>query len=177
MDYNRIAVRYAKALLKAAQETDLTDKIYTDLKKIADTTDKEDFKTVMNNPVYPNDAKKNIIRELFAQQAEELSLRLLYLLIDKNREALIPAVIRNYGQLYRKEKNLSRVELTTAHKTDGEFNNEVKNLIEKKFDTSAEILYTQNKKIIGGFIINIEDKQLDASIQSKLNTIKKQLTD
>jgi F-type H+-transporting ATPase subunit delta len=177
MDYNRIAVRYAKALLQAANEEHKAEQIYNDLQLIAEPAEQADFKAMLNNPVYAVSVKNNIIKNLFSDKIEALTLRLLYLLVKKNRESLLSAVIRNYAQLYRTQQNISRVELTSAAEIQESFNEEVKQIIEKKFNTRAEITYKQDKALIGGFIIDIDDKQLDASIQSKLQKIKKRLTD
>jgi F-type H+-transporting ATPase subunit delta len=177
MDYNRIAVRYAKALLEAANEEQKAENIYNDLQAIAESAEQADFKAMLNNPVYASSVKNKIIERLFADKIEALSLRLLFLLIKKNRENLLSAVIRNYGQLYRKQQNISRVELTTAGENQESFNKEVKEIIEKKFNTSAEITYKHDEALIGGFIIDIENQQLDASIQTKLQKVRKRLTD
>ncbi len=175
MDYNRIAVRYAKALLKAAKENKSTDKIYADLQQIKSVAKMQDMQVVLNTPVYQATQKKAVFKAIFENKIQKLSLQLLFLLAEKNRANLLQAIIRNYEYLYRKEKNISSVELITAHKADDNFIKEVKNIIEKKFNTTAEFQYRQDKTILGGFIVNIEGKQLDAGVKSKLENYRQNL--
>lgn len=175
MDYNRIAVRYAKALLKAAKEENKADVINTDLLFIKQTVETKEFQPVLENPVYTSTKKNDIFKAVFEGKINDLSLRFLYLLTNKNRENILPDAIRNYGSIYRKEQNISSVKLTTAFKSSPKFNNEVKQIIEKKFKTKAELITVEDKDIIGGFIINIDDRQLDAGIKNQLNNIKKEL--
>ncbi len=175
MDYNRIAVRYAKALLKAAQEKNITDKVYADLQQVQKVIQMEDMSIVLNTPVYTATQKNNIFKEIFENKVQNLTLQLLFLLSEKNRTKLLSSIIRNYKLLYRKQKNISNVELITAHKVDDSFLVEVKNVIERKFNTTAELTHIQDDKIIGGFIINIDGKQLDAGVKSKLETYRKEL--
>lgn len=175
MDYNRIAVRYAKALLKAAKDEQSTDKIYADLQHIKPVVELPDMQTVLENPVYSSSQKKAVFKDLFEGKIQKLSMQLLFLLIEKNRENLLLSVIRNYGVLYRKEKNISSVELITAHKADADFIKEVQQIIEQKFQTTAELQYRQDSEILGGFIINMEGKQLDAGVKSQLDNFRKNL--
>ncbi|MEA2043680.1 MAG: ATP synthase F1 subunit delta [Bacteroidota bacterium] len=175
MDYNRIAVRYAKALLKAAKEDDKVNQIHNDLRIIRDVAEKKEFQQMLENPVYSGTQKKKIFKQIFEEKIDNLTLRFLNLLADKNREMLLLNAIRNYGALYRKENNISKVTFTTAYKAEAAFEKEVKEVIESKFDTTAELSSVTDEAILGGFIINIEDRQLDASAKATLNKIRKEL--
>jgi F-type H+-transporting ATPase subunit delta len=42
-------------------------------------------------------------------------------------------------------------------------------------NTSVELKVEENKELIGGFVIRIDDKQYDASVASSLKEVKKQL--
>ena len=49
------------------------------------------------------------------------------------------------------------------------------NYIQKKFRVQIELKEQVNPSIIGGFMLRIEDQQINASIRSQLNKIKREL--
>jgi F-type H+-transporting ATPase subunit delta len=48
-------------------------------------------------------------------------------------------------------------------------------IITGAFRADIELEEEVKKEIIGGFVLRVEDKQLDASVKGKLGRIKKQL--
>jgi F-type H+-transporting ATPase subunit delta len=65
--------------------------------------------------------------------------------------------------------------LTTAIQIDQSVIEEVETLLEKELDGKVELTEKVNPDIIGGLILRIDDKQLDASVSTQLKKIKQQL--
>jgi F-type H+-transporting ATPase subunit delta len=48
-------------------------------------------------------------------------------------------------------------------------------IITRVFKAEIELKEDVNKDLIGGFVLRVEDKQLDSSVKGKLRRIKKEL--
>jgi F-type H+-transporting ATPase subunit delta len=48
-------------------------------------------------------------------------------------------------------------------------------LIRKHFKTEVDLTCTVDRKLIGGFVLQVEDEQIDASVAAKLKKLKKEL--
>ena len=48
----------------------------------------------------------------------------------------------------------------------------IKQLVEKEFKTSFEIVHEIDPSLLGGFVLNIGDRQFDASISTRLRALK-----
>ena len=52
---------------------------------------------------------------------------------------------------------------------------QVKKILENEFNAKVELSQKVDEKLIGGFVLRVEDKQYDASISTQLKKIREQL--
>ena len=65
--------------------------------------------------------------------------------------------------------------LTTAVKIDDKVKKQITDLISDVFKTKVELKENVDPEIVGGFILQVDDNYIDASIRNKLRKIKKEL--
>jgi F-type H+-transporting ATPase subunit delta len=106
---------------------------------------------------------------------EEITLSLIDLIVKNGRESFIPAIARVFIHETKKFKGITESVLTTAVKVDDKIKKQITDLISEGFKTKAELKETIDPEIIGGFILQIDDNYIDASIRNKLRKIKKEL--
>jgi len=172
-----ITVRYAKALFLKAQEDEILDDIIADIRFVHHTFDKHpEILTVINHPVTYTSQKKNVIHAIFIDKIHPITLDFLLLIVKNHREYYFRDIFRNFVDFYNDTKGIKTVELTTAVKVGDEERADMKAYIQKAFQ-AREISFTEkvNPEIIGGFIIQIEDKLLDVSVRKQLNKIRHDL--
>ena len=75
----------------------------------------------------------------------------------------------------KKYKGITESVLTTAVKVDARVKKQITDLISDVFKTKVELKEIVDPEIIGGFILQIDDNYIDASIRNKLRKIKKEL--
>ena len=156
MNAGLIASRYANALLLFASETQEEERVYDDARSLKRAVSE----------------KENV-----AACIESLSApmqRFLTLVIRNKRVEYLPAILHNYRVLYRKEKGITRARLTTAVDEPG-LADRLAELMKRQGLTRVDFKTEVNPELIGGFIVQIEDKRLDASLASQLKYIRKEL--
>jgi len=176
MNYSKISVRYSKALFLLAKEKELLDNIKDDIYLIGDSIKLvPEFSLLISSPIIAPSKKQEIIQSIFKNKIHQLTFSFLNLLVNNKREDHIADIIRNFIKLYKKDKNIKTVVLTTPVSIDQSLENEISKLIKTKFETNIELIKEVDKNIIGGFILKIENQLLDASVSSQLKRIKQEL--
>lgn len=175
MNYSKIAVRYSKALFEAAEEQKNTETIMHDLRVVQKTFEEEQLRSYVNSPVLKNSQKKSLITELFEKILNPLSLNLLLLLLDNNREAYLPDIVRNFEQRFKESRGIKTAEFTVAKSVDQDSVDKFRKILEETFQSKIELEGKIRPGIIGGFILKVNDHQYDASIATGLKNIRKKL--
>jgi F-type H+-transporting ATPase subunit delta len=82
---------------------------------------------------------------------------------------------RMYINFYKQIKGIKLATLKTATPVDKETKDKLILMIRKVFKAEIELNAETDNRLIGGFILQVEDQQLDASVSGQLNRIKRQL--
>lgn len=177
MTDNRIATRYANALILIANDQQLTNIVYQDMKFIFNTLEEaNDLLLLTKNPIIKPDKKIKIFNELFKDKVNQLTYSFLGLLVKKGREKILHSICVSFFALYNEQNNKVLVEIATAR----EANAEIKQLIESKLSqwTGKEVIanYKVKPDLIGGFQARFSDYIYDASIRQRLQSLKDELT-
>lgn len=173
---NQLAAKYAQAIYELAAESNMLDQVETELKLVENTIDTySELSTLIYHPRVLAKAKKETIHKIFSQEIAEFVLKFLMLLVDKRRETVLPAIIREYIKLANEARNIVEAEVTTAMPLESDQHTA---LINKLASVTGKtiILKTQiDKAIIGGVIVKIGDKLIDGSVARQLEVLKSAL--
>ena len=176
MDENKISVRYAKALFSFAVERKLLDEVKKDIDLIEKTIGTvPEFKIVLTNPVFKTSDKVRLFKVIFAEKINSVTLSFLNLVLANKRESFLESILRNFLALYRRNAGFKSAAISSAVELDPDSVENLKQLIKNMFKTDIELTCIVNPDLIGGFILRVEDQQLDASVLSKLKGLKLEL--
>ncbi|GAB4446203.1 MAG: ATP synthase F1 subunit delta [Bacteroidales bacterium] len=176
MNYGKIGIRYAKALFLTAQEEHAVEQVHNDMLLLKQlVSENASFHFFLQTPILKPSEKKDFFQAVFANHLHPLSLHFLNLLTQNRRENRLLDIIRNLQQLYLTHKNMLSATLITTIKADDAMLN---NFTQKLQSMLQKTISLQNKiddSIVGGFILQIEDKEFDASAKTQLKKIKNNL--
>lgn len=172
----RLAARYAKSLLGLANERNELEVVYKDMLYLQGICNQSrEFVTFLRSPVITPDKKIAILKEVIKGQVSEMVNAFIRLLVNKGREENLPEVITAFVSQYKKQKDIHTVKLTTAIPVSEELKKQiverVQTMINKK---NIELTSVVQEDIIGGFLLEIGDTLVDASISYDLNKIRSQ---
>lgn len=176
MDENKISVRYAKALFGLARENKALDEVKNDVDLIYQTSKAvPEFKMVLESPVIKTSAKAKIFNEIFAKKVNAITLSFLNLVLSNKRESFLEDISRNFLAMYRKNAGFKSAVISSAFALDSAAVEQFRQLIREKFKTEVDLTCTVNSDLIGGFVLRVEDQQIDASVSAKLKGLKQEL--
>lgn len=176
MQNPRLASRYAKSILDLAIERGQLEEVYADmqwLQSVCKTN--KDFVNLLRSPVIKNDTKKKIVEAITIGRVNEITAGFNRLLITKNRERNLPEITTAFITAYKVHKKIQTVHLTTAVPLSTSMRDAIVVQIKKSAGfEKVELQETVDENIIGGFVLKVGDKLVDASIAYDLKAITKQ---
>lgn len=174
MRKTRIGSRYAKALFELTLEKDILEKVNKDMGLISNTIkENKDLKILLRSPVIKSYKKESIIKAIFKNKIEDISLHFTLIIIRKNREEYIDSIVEEFKELYKKYKNITTTYLKTAIKIDEDIRKKVIKLLQEQTKGEIELNEIVNKELIGGFVLTYGPYQYDASIAKQIADLKK----
>jgi len=94
---NQLAAKYAQALCELASEKNILADAERQLAMVVGLAEQNsDLKTLLYHPLVSGAAKKETITRLFGGELHETVKNFLLLLVDRHREAALPAILREY---------------------------------------------------------------------------------
>ena len=175
MRSTKSAIRYAKAILDLSSETNAVDKVASDMERIVEAgNDTGDFQVFLNSPVIKTDKKISILKVLFPEFTE-LTMSFIELITKNKREYLLTEIASAFVNLLKKQNGIVPISVTSAVKLEKQTLNQILEKLKSHVDGEFEVTEEVDPALIGGFIVRMEDKQIDASIASQLNRMKIEL--
>jgi F-type H+-transporting ATPase subunit delta len=176
MSVRRVASRYARALVDLALEQDNLEQVKGDVDTFRGLLQNRDFELMLRSPVIANSKKKSILKQLLEGKVEDLSMKFFSLLVDKERDTIIPEILTEFMEYYREVKHISKLKVTSVQPLKAENLQDIikhlqeKELIEEHVEVETEI----DPGLIGGFILEFDDNIYDASVSNQLTELKRE---
>jgi F-type H+-transporting ATPase subunit delta len=173
MSVTKVAYRYAQALIDLATEKKVVEDVYSDMNQLANVcADSRDFRAFLNSPVITWHKKQEVLKAIFENKVSEMALGFMNLIAKNSRENLLPEIAEGYIQLYKKSKNIHEVYVTSATALDQTTKDTIIAKVKAEVNGTIELTETVDPELIGGFIVRMDDKQIDASIASQLADLR-----
>jgi len=174
---SRAAIRYAKAVLQHANDTNAAQQVFEDMNTVHDTiAASKELRNMLKSPIIKGNDKKEALLAIFKNQSETTH-GLVKVLVDNKRSNILGGVAKSFISLYNEAKGVKVAQVTTAIVLTGDL--EAKVLAKVKELTGSDLVTIENsvdESIIGGFILRVGDLQYDASIANQLGNIKREFS-
>lgn len=178
MNTGPIAHRYAKALLKLVQETGAGEKVYSqacvlvlrmqEIRQLADV--------IQKHPEVGQDRKMEILQAAVGEPLADELVRFVKIVCENGRIELFERIMTSFQDQYRASYGIKVGSLVTACPVP-QLKETLEALMQDK--TGARVLLQEsvNEDLIGGFVLQVEDLQMDASVQTQLRRLHNELVD
>ena len=172
----RIAARYAQSLIDLALEQGQLEAVYADMKWLqAVCQQNRDFVNMLRSPIIKVDAKQKIVSAITDSNIGTLTTAFNKLVIAKGRESLLPEIAVAFINAYKQHNGIHTLHLTTAVPISAETRQALVDQVKKSAGFErVELEERVDPELIGGFVLQVGDKLVDASIAYDLKNISKQ---
>lgn len=174
MDNGLIPRRYAKALYKFAAEHDKTSVVYDEMKEVVKAFEQNpDLQKTLSNPYVSVEDKSALLKAAAGEKAENDYLGFVRLLLEMRREEFARLSALAYIDLYRREHKISQVKITTAAELPAAEMDKLRKMVSKAFpERTLEYSEAVNNELIGGFVVDVDDARMDASISNEIEQLR-----
>ena len=168
-----IAEVYARSLFEVAKEHDALDEIHEELGQFADVlAENRQLQVFFFSPYFSSEEKKDNVPKVI-EGGNEYFVRFLQVLAEKHRLPVLFRIRRAFDEMWAKEQHLLEVSVTSAVELDEETVRGIGKKIEEQTGQRVELSSTVDPELIGGIVIRVGNKVLDASVRNRLERLRR----
>ena len=170
-----LAEVYSRALFQAAEGQDKLDVVHEQVGAFADALESNrDLAVFFFSPYFSTEEKKDGLGKVL-DGADELVRNFLELLIEKHRVPAVYRIRRAYDARWEEANKLLPVEVTSAIELDPETVEQIGQKIGERTGRRVQLESTVDPDILGGIVVRVGDRIIDASIANRLESLRKQV--
>jgi F-type H+-transporting ATPase subunit delta len=178
MEGTRVAARYAKSFIDLTIQQGVLEQAYADMQYVLEVCkSNREFAIFLKSPIVKTDKKQAVLKEVFSGKLNKVTDSYIHLITDKKREIYLAEIASEFVNQYKEKKKILTAVITTAAGLDDVIRKQVMEIVKGSGNSEVVLEEKINKDIIGGFIVRVGDKQVDASILNKLNSLKRSFTE
>jgi F-type H+-transporting ATPase subunit delta len=173
-----IAGRYAVALFELANESKKLDAVSADLDAFAAMLDQSpELDQLCRNPVFTSEEQvKALSAVLKKAKISGLSANFLQLVASKRRLFLVRTMVTAFRALVAEKAGIVAAEVTVASPLSEKNRKAVLEALQSKAGKNIALTERVDPAIIGGLVVKMGSKMIDASLKTKLNAMKIAMT-
>lgn len=174
MSVVRIATRYAKSLLELANEQGKLEAVHNDVLLLQSAAKNRDLYLLLKSPIIQADKKIAVMKALFGDKMDALTLAYVSLLANKGREGYLPEIATEFLSQYRSYKKITAVRIVTAEPIGEAVLSSIRSKIiaSGAATPNLEVETATDASLVGGFVLEFDNKRYDASLAHQLDEMK-----
>ena len=171
---SNVGARYAQALFDLATDQKQVAAIEADLNSLKKAiADSKDLRTLIASPTFSAEDKAKGLVGVGAKARFNLTtLKFLGLLASNGRAAALPEVIDAYARLSAAARGAVSAEVVTAMALTAAQARGVQAALRQSLGKDPEITTRVDPAILGGIKVKVGSRLFDASLKSKLDSLK-----
>jgi len=173
MKRETIAKRWASALLLIDIEQGGRGALADEIKRAADAYEASgELRDTLRNPQIPSASRRRIWQGIIQRLGLSPMVRnTLELMEQKDRLEHLPMVADIFRKLVDEKNGIIRGEVVSVKPLDLSARQKLKNALEKITTKKVELEYSEEKELLGGFIVRLGSLTLDGSLGGVLNRL------
>ncbi len=166
---------YGDALFDVALDKGKLEEVHEQLTQFTDAmNESHDLRVFLFSPYFSSQEKREGLARVVSGAEPEL-LNFLELLAEKHRMPAIFHIKRRFDERWAEENRRLEVTLTSAVELDDEVVDRVSKEIERQTDRTINLTREVDPEVLGGLVLRVGNRVLDASIRTKLDKLRKEV--
>lgn len=169
--------RYVAALMATAREEGCENHVIDDLRLIDEcvAADPSLFRQ-LEGPSFDRQNKLALLETAFGKAVHGLTIRFLQLLVERSRLGLLGLMYPSLCRFRDREQQVKKLTVTSAGRLSEKQRGDIENRMKSRFGDHCFFRYETDNRLIGGFTVASDGIEIDCSIRSGLNELKKELS-
>jgi len=171
----KAALRYSRALFAAAQRRDRVGRVRLELSCLARALQRLPELHTLWHARLPAGRKKAAVEAIFKDRLSPLVLQFLSVLVMHRREKYLAYIARSFATLSRRAEKRQELEVVTALPLPGDLQPVILKTVTGMTGAELEVQFSMDPGILGGVLLKIGDRVIDASINGRLKRLRAEL--
>ncbi len=173
--HTSLALTYARSLLELSEERGEVEPVANDMGSLKQLLEENPtFHNILRDPAI-NAEERHGVLETILKDAQPLVGRFVQLLNDRGRIGKLPEILAAFEHLLDERLGKVEVDVTVATKLDDAQLEDVRTRVGKALGKDAVVHQYVDEDIIGGMILKVGDKVVDASVRRQLEAMRERL--
>lgn len=170
---NTITSPWAEAFLQVTDSRGETEQVIEQVRSLLSLWEgSPELRHAMSSPVLEIEGKKAALEQLFGSELAPSLLNLLRLLADRQRISLLDEVLNRVLELYRDQNDIALATVTSAVPLSEEQQSQIGEKARVVAGTrKVEIQQKVDPSLIGGFVLSVGSKVIDASLAGQVRRL------
>ncbi len=166
--------RYGQAVFELAQDEGEVDRWGQDMAVVAEAFGEADFSALLKHASVSAEGKQKAIEAVLGD-ISPMVRNMVNILAARGLVDAIPEACREYSDLLDRQEGRQRVEVTTAVPLEPVEVERITSFVAGLIGREVVVTARVDESILGGLIVQIGDRLLDGSTQSRLNGLREQI--
>ena len=171
----QVASRYAKSLIDLATEQKVLDQVQEQMLLFVQVCrENPELVAVLKNPIISLDKKAAVLQGVFGSKVHKIVNAFFVLMVNKGRAALLLPTAKAYIVAFQAIKGIVIAKVKVASALSDDAKKQIIAHVKSMGANEVVLETTIDPATIGGFVLQVGDKQVDATLKTKLNKLKKE---
>jgi F-type H+-transporting ATPase subunit delta len=171
-----LAMIYSRALMELARKADRIRPVLEEVRAFAGLfRANRDFRTFLETPSIARTAKREVLERSLRERMDGLVLDFLQVVVDKDRQFLLPQIFEACELLYDQEVGRIHVEAITAVPLEDSVVAAIDKELERRAHREVIVVRKVRPEIMGGMILRYRDLAFDGSVRTALEKIGRKM--
>eukprot|EP00922_Rhytidocystis_sp_ex-Travisia-forbesii_P019348 GHVS01028668.1.p1 GENE.GHVS01028668.1~~GHVS01028668.1.p1 ORF type:complete len:294 (+),score=71.86 GHVS01028668.1:50-883(+) len=171
--------RYGLALFRSSISRDALDKVFADLDMLRCLLSEcPQFRLFIETPGITAAQKLTVISDMKDKHGlHEVTVNFLKVLLENRRLSQLDKMVNSFEAYYRKHKGEIKCTVTSAKALTTAQQKDVMAAMQKRCGVKAKLIvdYQLQPSIVGGLVVRLDERVLDFSVQTRVESLKGQL--
>jgi len=170
-----VARRYARALLDVALEKGGAEALEASLRTVAATVESHsELRRALTHPALPAERKKKLAAQVFTA-APPLLQRLVALLVERDRVALLPHVAQVYAELWNDHRGITPAHAVSAAPLTDAQHKDLAAAARQLAGREVALATSVDPALLGGVLLRMDGRTYDGSLRAQLRALRARL--
>lgn len=172
----QFSVLYGGSLYALAEQEGLSDRILADLKLAGEVFEKQaDYMLLLDAPTVTQTEKCRLLDEAFSAHVHPYTVNFLKILAEKKQVHSFAQAQKAFVKKYNAERGIEEAVAVTAVPLDERLLAKLTAKLERMTGKTVVLENKVDPSVLGGLVVRMANKQMDASVRTRLANLEKQL--
>ncbi|WP_342645773.1 ATP synthase F1 subunit delta [Mucilaginibacter sp. CSA2-8R] len=170
-----VAYRYAKSLIDLALENNTFEATKEDMAFFVQTLKSStELQAVLKNPIVSHDRKVKVLQAIFGGKVSASTEAFFKIMVNKSRAGILYPTAQEFVNQYDIKKGIVKASVISAAPLSEANKQVIINEVKRLGGNDVQLQTKVDASLIGGFVLNVGDRQIDTSVSTSLQKLKKE---